>query len=468
MRRVNNWEDYLFDEDEDDLRMVAKRRRHTMHAAYAAASIASTAMSVGKRKGRQPGAKTKKRERLDVDKVFQTMDDRHFRRKYRMDKDSFYNLLYIIKEQLPKTGEDRVRGSVPNGAITHSARLSMALRVAAGGDVLDIADYHGVNEDEAMASFWFVVDAINNTPQLNIVFPETYEEQEHLAAEFKKKSEIGIACCIGAIDGILIWIHKPTEANCKDMGVGPVKFFCGRKKKYGLNMQAICDSKRRFLWVDIRFPGATSDYFAFEQTELFEKLQTDGFLRAGLCIFGDAAYVNAPYMCVPYRNVAGSDGSKDAYNFFQSQLRINIECAFGMLVHRFGILRKPFPVNVSVGKINAAVLALCKLHNFCIDSQHEEISSADICDSGNIMMDGGMFLPRIDNNEGDYYWDYDAEQDRLDGLLDGGEHFDDISRGVRRRYRRMVDLPVHLIHQHVINTGVRRPERNNHRRRRSV
>jgi hypothetical protein len=152
MRRVNNWEDYLFDEDDDDLRMVAKRRRHTMHAAYAAASIASTAMSVGKRKGRQPGAKTKKRERLDVDKVFQTMDDRHFRRKYRMDKDSFYNLLYIIKEQLPKTGEDRVRGSVPNGAITHSARLSMALRVAAGGDVLDIADYHGVNEDEAMAS----------------------------------------------------------------------------------------------------------------------------------------------------------------------------------------------------------------------------------------------------------------------------------------------------------------------------
>jgi hypothetical protein len=312
MRRVNNWEDYLFDEDEDDLRMVAKRRRHTMHAASAAASIASTAVSVGKRKGRQPG-------------------------------------------QRPRSER---------------------------------------------------------------------------SAEFKKKSEIGIACCIKAIDGILIWIHKPTEANCKDMGVGPVKFFCGRKKKYGLNMQAICDSKRRFLWVDIRFPGATSDYFAFEQTELFEKLQTDGFLRAGLCIFGDAAYVNAPYMCVPYRNVAGSDGSKDAYNFFQSQLRINIECAFGMLVHRFGILRKPFPVNVSVGKINAAVLALCKLHNFCIDSQHEEISSADICDSGNIMMDGGMVLPRIDNNEGDYYWDYDAEQDRLDGLLDGGEHFDDISRGV--------------------------------------
>mmetsp|Transcript_4688 Transcript_4688/g.7094 ORF Transcript_4688/g.7094 Transcript_4688/m.7094 type:complete len:174 (-) Transcript_4688:241-762(-) len=173
-------------------------------------------------------------------------------------------------------------------------------------------------------------------------------------------------------------------------------------------MQAICDAKRRFLWVDIQFPGATSDYFAFEQTDLYKKLQRDGFLRPGLCIFGDAAYVNAPYMCVPFRNVHGSGDTKDSYNFFQSQLRINIECAFGMLVHRFGILRKAFPVNVSISKTNSAVLALCKLHNFCIDSNHEEIGPADIGDTGNIMMEGGMVLPRIDN-VGDYFWDYDTD-----------------------------------------------------------
>lgn len=463
----NKWEDYLYDEEEEEVRMYAKRRRHTMQAAHAAASLASAAMSMGNRKGRKPGAKTKKRVRLDVDRLFQTMDDQHFRRKYRMDKDSFYNLLDIINEHLPKTGEERAKpGSVPNGAITHSSRLSMALRIAAGGDVLDIADYHGVGVGEPMASFWFVVDAINNTPQLNIVFPETHAEQEHLAAQFRAKSEIGIACCIGAIDGILIWIHKPTEEDCGNTGVGPVKFFCGRKKKYGLNMQAICDSKRRFLWVDIQFPGATSDYFAFEQTDLYKKLQRDGFLRPGLCIFGDAAYVNAPYMCVPFRNVHGSGDTKDSYNFFQSQLRINIECAFGMLVHRFGILRKAFPVNVSISKTNSAVLALCKLHNFCIDSNHEEIGPADIGDTGNIMMEGGMILPRIDN-VGDYYWDYDTDQDRLDELLDGGDHYDDHSRDIRRRFRRMVDLPIHLIHQHVIDSGARRPERNN-RRRRSV
>mmetsp|Transcript_4703 Transcript_4703/g.7112 ORF Transcript_4703/g.7112 Transcript_4703/m.7112 type:complete len:119 (-) Transcript_4703:173-529(-) len=81
----NKWEDYLYDEEEEEVRMYAKRRRHTMQAAHAAASLAATAMSMGNRKGRKPGAKTKKRVRLDVDRLFQTMDDQHFRRKYRME-----------------------------------------------------------------------------------------------------------------------------------------------------------------------------------------------------------------------------------------------------------------------------------------------------------------------------------------------------------------------------------------------
>ena len=32
---------------------------------------------------------------------------------------------------------------------------------------------------------------------------------------FKEKSEIGIDCCIEAIDGILIWIHKPLRSDEK-------------------------------------------------------------------------------------------------------------------------------------------------------------------------------------------------------------------------------------------------------------
>jgi len=441
--------------------------------ALAAASIASAAVSPSKQLGRKPGSKTKKRVRLDVDEAFKSMDDHHFRRKYRMSRESYYILLDIIKEHLPPTGEKRAKpGSVPNGPITHSARLSMALRIAAGGDAIDIADYHGVGVDEPMTSFWSVVDAINATKQLDIVFPTDHAEQLKLAQEFQDKSDIDIPCCVGAIDGILIWIHKPSDDDCAAMGIGPTKFFCGRKKKFGVNMQAICDAKRRFLWVDIRFPGTTSDYFAFTQSDLFRKLEEDEMLLyPGLCLFGDNAYVNAPYMCVPFTNVHGSGNTQDAYNFFQSQLRINIECAFGMLVHRFGMLRKPFPVGVSIDKTNAALLALCKLHNYCIDCNNAnddaDITSADLNDTGSIMLGGGMVLPRIDNNGVDY-WVYDNEEDRLDALLDGGEHFEDVTRGFRRRYRRYDDLPSRAILNHVTESGARRPSRNLSRRRRSI
>jgi len=357
-------------------------------------------------------------------------------------------------------------GTVPNGVITHSARLSMGLRVAAGGDPLDIATNHGVGLDERMTSFWYVVDAIHKSKQLDINFPECHMEQQKLSEEFKRKSDIGICHCVGAIDGILIWVHKPTEADCEKMGFGPVKFFCGRKKKFGLNMQAVCDARKRFLWVDIRFPGSTSDFFAFEQSSLKKDLERDGFLYPGLCLFGDAAYVNAPFMCVPFRNVSeATDVPKDAFNFFQSQLRINIECAFGMLVHRFGILRKPFPMNVSITKTNSAVLALCKLHNFCIETNGDDdlIFSADQRDASNIMLDGGMVLPRIDA-AGGHFWQYDEEDDRLNAFLDGGDHTDDHTPAARRRYyRHGVDLPYQQIHNYVRENHIRRPARSQRR-----
>ena len=53
-----------------------------------------------------------------------------------------------------------------------------------------------------------------------------------------KKSQAGFDNCVGAIDGMLVWIEKPNKKECRKVGVGSKKFYCGRKKKYGLNLQA--------------------------------------------------------------------------------------------------------------------------------------------------------------------------------------------------------------------------------------
>ena len=123
-------------------------------------------------------------------------------------------------------------------------------------------------------------------------------------------------------------------------------------------MQAICDDKRRFIDVEILHPASTSDYLAFATSSIIQQLEKPEFLAKGLCIYGDNAYMNYPYMATPFKSV--SQGGYDAYNFYHSQIRINVECSFGILVNRWAILRSPIPLNVSFKKdiISTCVILL--------------------------------------------------------------------------------------------------------------
>jgi len=212
-------------------------------------------------------------------------------------------------------------------------------------------------------------------------------------------------------------------------------------------MQAICGPDGKFVAVEIRHPGATSDYLAFATSNMNKMFSGNNpihpdlpFLKQGLCIYGDNAYVNTNYMITPYKNV--SDGPKDAFNFFQSQLCINIECAFGILVHRWGILCKHMPVNLTIAKIGSLVLSLCKLHNFCI-SQRDEVAEVELDDDLNIMSSGGLHV----NNE--------QAIDSIRPLLDGGNFVDDPS--LQRYYGDRDDKPAKDMLDMITENGFVRP-----------
>jgi hypothetical protein len=163
-------------------------------------------------------------------------------------------------------------------------------------------------------------------------------------------------------------------------------------------------------------------------------------------------------MIVPFKGA--QDGAKDAFNFFHSSLRINIECAFGMLVHRWGILLEAIPMNIMVKKTKALVMCLCKLHNFCL-AQADSIVCPLSRDVMNIRMEGGFALPRFDSNE---EWRMHETEDRVDRLMDGGQNFDDIGRGVRRAEGRTADnnndLPFIAMLNGIEEAGYRRPQVN--------
>ena len=102
-----------------------------------------------------------------------------------------------------------------------------------------------------------------------------------IAKEFQKDSKAGFNNCVGCIDGLLIWICKPSNRECELCHCGAKKFFCSRKNKFGLNLQAVCDARGRFLDVSIEHPGATSDFLAFMTSSLKRMIETPGFLFPG-------------------------------------------------------------------------------------------------------------------------------------------------------------------------------------------
>ena len=285
--------------------------------------------------------------------------------------------------------------------------------------------------------------------------------QQQLADGFRGRSAAGFSSCVGAIDGMLVWIERPSTKDCLEAHCGSTKFLCGRKKKFGLNLQGTVDYKCRFLDVEISHPGSTSDFLAFATSDLKTLLERPGFLASGLVLFGDNAYTNSAYMVTPFKGHRGE--SHDAFNYYHSQLRIQVECAFGRLVHRWGILRRPIPMKVGIRKTCNLVMALCRLHNYCIDNDHVLSNAAEEGEGHH----PDLILPLLQDQV------YAAAFSGIDlqatddnpleptGLLHGGEHFDDVNRNIRRRRPELTDggllLPQQVLHNSVENQGLRRP-----------
>ena len=390
-----------------------------------------------------------------------------------MTHDSFWRLFYILSPYIDEATQKGnrfqskgVRGDcylpppVPNGPILASSRLACSIRYFAGGSPYDIMLAFGISYREVLNSVWTIVEAINNCPQFAISYPASPEEQRKIAAEFQAVSIPGISNCAGAIDGIIIWMLKPSEKEAAKAGVNQLKFLCGRKHKFGLNCQAVSDCRGRILDISIKFGASSSDLLAFEASELHTRLEGGLMHQDGenerFVLFGDNAYINTPYLATPFTNVAGDPNraAEDSYNFYHSQLRIRVECAFGMLVQRWGILRTPMPRNLSVVKVVAIVNSLAHLHNFCIG----EVDTRKV---PQVFVDDARHINRnrsghVDLTFGDNECNVPVPVD----LMHGGEHFMDVPRGyIRARQSPPDQLPRTNIFNLIVDGHWERPTR---------
>jgi len=128
-----------------------------------------------------------------------------------------------------------------------------------------------------------------------------------------------------ALDGWLCRVRVPSANEATKVK----DYFSGHYQCHGVNVQATCDASCCFTSLSVLCPGVTGDsktFYASKTYNLAEQ-QPEGFY-----VMADNAYCLSSTLLIPYSGREKQDKSKDAFNFFLSQLRIQIEQAFGLLV----------------------------------------------------------------------------------------------------------------------------------------
>mmetsp|Transcript_121117 Transcript_121117/g.347969 ORF Transcript_121117/g.347969 Transcript_121117/m.347969 type:complete len:383 (-) Transcript_121117:127-1275(-) len=287
------------------------------------------------------------------------------------------------------------------GLVSGEVKVAISLRILAGGSYLDLSPLFHVSASHIYLIFdqflHWVLKAFE-FPLKRYILEANWEALRAISAEFSYASNGVFNGIIGALDGIAIRIRSPLLTEVSDPG----NYYC-RKGFFALNVQAICDRSKIFTWVYTSNKGSTHDSVAFANSHLFSLLchEAASLEAKGLYLVGDSAYNLTPFLLVPYstdeiRNDTGD--MCDAFNFFLSSSRIHIECAFGELVRRWGILWRT--LNFDLAKSQRVVQVCMLLHNFIKKQNNEDTEDADWRPREQPNTNGERAFPLVsDNNE---------------------------------------------------------------------
>ena len=123
----------------------------------------------------------------------------------------------------------------------------------------------------SVASFYVCLDkcmkAVLQIEKLPYSLPKM-EDLHKCSKEFQALSTNGaMKGCVACVDGFLLYIQVPASTE-----TGNVKaYFSGHYSAYGINVQAACDHKCRFVYIYVAASGSsTNDITAFKKTRLLK------------------------------------------------------------------------------------------------------------------------------------------------------------------------------------------------------
>ena len=291
-----------------------------------------------------------------------TLGPKAFKRRFKMNRPQFDDLVYKIKPivEVNKRGKEMAKRS-SGSFVPDALQLAATLRWLAGAHHSCQEDNYSLGTSTFFASVWKVIYALDFVlPRPDFDPKDEGQLRAHADGMYVRSGRL-VPGCVGALDGMAVHIDRPS---LKDTAA-PLSYK-NMKKYYSINLQAISDCDRKFIWWSMRSAGSTHDSLAWSTSALAMLLHDIG-LPPGLWIAADDAYPTSEYLVSPYSTHAcRQDKTKDDFNFFQSRCRINVECAFGILVEKFGILRRSMS---STLPHNIKVTQVCmKLHNLGVEN----------------------------------------------------------------------------------------------------
>jgi len=194
-------------------------------------------------------------------------------------------------------------------------------------------------------------------------WPTSQEGRRKIATRFSKKGHpYGFPLVVGAVDGTLIGITPPRESG---------SIYIGRHDQACLNVIAISDAAKKFVYFAAKYAGSTHDSRVFKETigRRFE----NGFrpLEDGV-LLADSAYAASDYL-IPMRERQIFNEFDEKFYRCHAQTRVDVEQLFGQFKRRFGSLGNFGPLRFRRVEMSANVIMACAImQNFIIISRTED------------------------------------------------------------------------------------------------
>ena len=289
------------------------------------------------------------------DILMTTATEPEFFSQIRMKRETFEAVLEILSPHCTKV----FRGG--HEPISCRDALLMSLRYLGSTVTMqEIATQYGFRGGAVHNCLSQIIDGLANFAEDYIKWPSS-EDLPALEKEFRAIANFpGV---LGVLGGCLV-DFKPLK-SLSDA-------YATSSKQYSMHLLAICDAQKKFMYVDVGFPGTAHDSEAFESTSFYSALHEypcPYFPSPNFHIIGDNVYQMDKHVMVPFDDGGTLIPQNGRFSAKLRRTRVRIEQSLALLKARFQRLRYMY---AKFDRLKKMVMACCILHNIVMNDSEEE------------------------------------------------------------------------------------------------